>query len=65
MSHGFARRPRSHPTVGCWWGVGAPLGLVGAHHTDISEQKIVGLHAVLPGNNWVAFTLSGAYGRLG
>jgi hypothetical protein len=28
---------------------------------DISEQKIVGLHAVLPGNNWVAFTLSGAY----
>ena len=42
-------------------GRGCALGLVGAHHPDISEQKIVGLHAVLPGNNWVAFTLSGAY----
>ena len=40
---------------------GCALGLAALTTPDISEQKIVGLHAVLPGNNWVAFTLSGAY----
>ena len=63
MSHGFARHglavtPPSG-AGGAW--VRPRTGWRSPPPPTSARQKIVGLHAVLPGNNWVAFTLSGAY----
>ena len=62
MSHGFARHGLAvTPPSGAGGAWVRPSDWLALTTPDISEQKIVGLHAVLPGNNWVAFTLSGAY----
>ena len=62
MSHGFARHGLAvTPPSGSGGAWVRPADWLALTTPDISEQKIVGLHAVLPGNNWVAFTLSGAY----
>lgn len=61
MSHGFARHGLVTPPSGAGGAWVRPSDWLALTTPDISEQKIVGLHAVLPGNNWVAFTLSGAY----
>ena len=62
MSHGFARHGLAvTPPSGSGGAWVRPSDWLALTTPDISEQKIVGLHAVLPGNNWVAFTLSGAY----
>lgn len=62
MSHGFARRGLAvTPPSGAGGAWVRPSDWLALTTPSISEQKIVGLHAVLPGNNWVAFTLSGAY----
>lgn len=61
MSHGFARHGLAVTPSGAGGAWVRPSDWLALTTPDISEQKIVGLHAVLPGNNWVAFTLSGAY----
>ena len=62
MSHGFARHGLAvTPPSGAGGAWVRPSDWLALTTPDISEQKIVGLHAVLPGNNWVAFTLSDAY----
>ena len=62
MSHGFARHGLAvTPPSGAGGAWVRPSDWLALTTPDISEQKIVGLHAVLPGNNWVAFTLSGEY----
>ena len=62
MSHGFARHGLAvTPPSGAGGAWVRPSDWLALTTPDISEQKIVGLHAVLPGNNWVAFALSGAY----
>ena len=61
MSHGFARQGLTAPPLsggGAW---SRPDDWLALTTPDISEQKIVALHAVLPGSNFVAFTITAAF----